>query len=148
MRGFHYSFQKILDLKTNTKKQSEWVLSQAIGHLQTEEQQLSSIREERKQFTDKLQELCSSCAPVQALVSIQEYIAHLDQQLLYANERVRHAEADVQEKQTALQERVTDEKLWLKSREKAKNAFQQEVLRAEQIEMDEMATVRYHMAAR
>lgn len=148
MRGFHYTFQKVLDLKTNTKKQSEWVLSQAIGHLQSEETRVASIQEERQQLADKLQNLCATCAPVKEIMALQEYIGYLDQELLNGFERVKRAEVQVQEKQAHLFECVSDEKLWLKAREKAQFAFQQEVLRAEQIEMDEMATVRYHMAAR
>lgn len=34
---FHYTFQKVVDLKGNEKTQAEWMLSTALGELQAQE---------------------------------------------------------------------------------------------------------------
>ncbi|WP_028545155.1 flagellar export protein FliJ [Paenibacillus taiwanensis] len=148
MRAFQYSFQKVLDLKTNTKKQSEWMLSEAIGHLQTEEDQLLRVKNERKEAADTLQRMIDSSAPAHELQLWQHYIAHMDSQIFAAHERVLAAEGRVRVRQDNLKDCMTDEKLWKKAREKAEDHFKQQLALIEQNEMDEMATVRFHMATR
>ncbi|MMZ70906.1 hypothetical protein D1872_340920 [compost metagenome] len=51
-------------------------------------------------------------------------------------------------KKVVLTDKMLDEQVWLKAREKAKVRFQQELLLQEQNELDEMATVRFAMRAR
>ncbi|WP_028595576.1 flagellar export protein FliJ [Paenibacillus assamensis] len=148
MKGFQYPFQKVLDLKTNTKKQAEWMLSQAIGELQAEEDSLSRVKKERHDATITLQELVNACAPVHELQMWQHHILHLDEKLIVHYQRVKQAEGVVSTKQSALHQCMSDEKLWVKAREKAEQQFKLQVSLMEQNELDEMATVRYFMASR
>ncbi|MGZ9584637.1 flagellar export protein FliJ [Paenibacillus marinisediminis] len=148
MRAFQYSFQKVLDLKTNTKRQSEWVLAQSIGQLQTAEQSLDSLMKERHNISLQFQKMADRCASVIELQWCQQYLDHLDELITSAIASVRTAERKVQQQQKEVELKMIDEKVWTKAREKAEVAYKQELAAAEQVEMDELATVRYHMATR
>ncbi|MCE5168056.1 flagellar export protein FliJ [Paenibacillus profundus] len=148
MRAFQYSFQKVLDLKTNEKKQAEWILSEAMGRLQAEEKQLQHCLLEMESVRKKMQQSIDACAPAADIQAWQQYISHLEGQVHLARKRVYSAEIQVRDKQSKLAERMTDEKVWTKAREKAETNFKRQMALWEQNELDELATVRYHMAAR
>ncbi|UHA73936.1 flagellar export protein FliJ [Paenibacillus sp. 481] len=148
MRAFHYSFQKVLDLKTNEKKQAEWVLSQAVGQLQAEEQSLSCLLTELDTAHRGLQQCADECSPAFQLQQWQQYIFHLEMKKDSARQRVQSAERQVRSKQDDLAARMCDEKVWTKAREKAEEQFKKQMALVEQNEMDEIATVRYFTAAR
>ncbi|MGG4395390.1 flagellar export protein FliJ [Paenibacillus thiaminolyticus] len=148
MRGFQYALQKVLDLKTNEKKQAEWILSEAVGDLMTKESQLQQCTADLLHAREELQHQVDARASASSLQVWQQYIAYMESQVDLANERVSAAEANVQNKQGELSVRMTDEKVWTKAREKAEAQFNQRLAAWEQNELDELATVRYHMAAR
>lgn len=146
--GFQYAFQKIVDLKTNEKTQAEWMLSTAIGRLQEEKKTLSELQASRNKLAEELMHQSERSTPVFILRELQGYAEHLDQCIVRKNSDVHHANINVQKKQDVLTHKLLDEKVWLKSREKAKEQFQHEILLQEQNELDEMATVRYAMRSR
>lgn len=148
MRAFHYSFQKVLDLKSNTKRQSEWYLAQAVGKLQAAEQSLHVLQQERQSSAESLQDIVGHSTSAQELQRIQQYQDYLDEQILIADSNVKSAEDHVKLQQHELEEKMKDEKVWTKAKEKAEAIYKQGIAVAEQYEMDEMATVRYHMASR
>lgn len=146
MKGFQYSFQKILDLKSNTKRQSEWILAEAMGKLQTAEQSLSELLQERDHTARQIHEMTVKCASVFELQWSQQYLYGLDERIGLAEGHVKSAKHHVHVRQKELEAKMIDEKVWSKAREKAEAVFKHEALVAEQYEMDEMATVRYYMA--
>lgn len=54
---FHYTFQKVVDLKGNEKTQAEWMLSSALGELQAQEKSLDELIGQRStlMFSCKVQ---------------------------------------------------------------------------------------------
>ncbi|MDP4097542.1 flagellar export protein FliJ [Paenibacillus sp. P96] len=145
---FQYSFQKVVDLKSNEKSQAEWMLSSAVGKLQSEEQTLQQITAEKERVSLAIQSAAEACVPLSSIQELQAYVRHLEQCILRKNKDVQHAQMNVQSKQNLLTDKMLDEQVWLKAREKAKAKFQQELLLHEQNELDEMASVRYAMRAR
>ncbi|AET60373.1 hypothetical protein HPL003_18155 [Paenibacillus terrae HPL-003] len=145
---FQYSFQKVVDLKTNEKSQAEWLLSSAVGQLQAEEQTLIQLLGERNRVISAIQKAAEDCAPLSAIQELQAYVNHLDQCITRKHRDVQYAQQNVQSKQTVLTDKMLDEQVWLKAREKANVKFQQEMLLREQNELDEMASVRFAMKAR
>lgn len=140
---FRYHFQKVVDLKSNEKTQAEWMLSTAIGKLQTEEKHLLQLLNDKKELIDVIQSATESRASVSSLQEMQRYVHHLDECISRKSSDVRHAEVNVQRNQTFLNGKMMDEKVWLGARDKAKIKFQQEMLLREQNDLDEMATVRF-----
>ncbi|MCM3131981.1 flagellar export protein FliJ [Paenibacillus polysaccharolyticus] len=145
---FRYHFQKVVDLKSNEKTQAEWMLSTAIGKLQTEEEHLLQLINDRNNLMNIIQAATENCAPVSSLQEMQRYAYHLDECISRKNSDVEHAQVNVQRNQSFLNGKVIDEKVWLGARDKAKGRFQQEMLLREQNDLDEMATVRFAAKSR
>lgn len=145
---FKYAFQKIVDLKTNEKTQAEWMLSSAIGVLQAEEKSLGELLDNRERMANQLQEAAEQRVPVSKIREYQMYVEHLEQCIERKHTDVHQANVEVELKKSQLSHKVLDEKVWLKSRDKAKSSFQKSMLLREQSELDEMATVRFAMKAR
>ncbi|MDR6716227.1 flagellar export protein FliJ [Paenibacillus sp. 2003] len=140
---FRYHFQKVVDLKSNEKTQAEWMLSTAIGKLQTEEEHLIQLLNDRNNLIGIIQSATENTASVNSLQEMQRYVHHLDECISRKNSDVKHAQVNVQRNQTFLNGKMIDEKVWLGARDKAKIKFQQEMLLREQNDLDEMATVRF-----
>ncbi|MGO4729877.1 flagellar export protein FliJ [Paenibacillus sp. 2KB_22] len=140
---FRYHFQKVVDLKSNEKTQAEWMLSTAIGKLQTEEEHLIQLLNDRSNLVGIIQSATENKASVNSLQEMQRYVHHLDECISRKNSDVKHAQVNVQRNQTFLNGKMIDEKVWLGARDKAKIKFQQEMLLREQNDLDEMATVRF-----
>lgn len=140
---FRYHFQKVVDLKSNEKTQAEWMLSTAIGKLQTEEEHLIQLLNDRSNLIGIIQSATENTASVNSLQEMQRYVHHLDECISRKNSDVKHAQVNVQRNQTFLNSKMVDEKVWLGARDKAKIKFQQEMLLREQNDLDEMATVRF-----
>ncbi|MDT9718754.1 flagellar export protein FliJ [Paenibacillus sp. ClWae2A] len=140
---FRYHFQKVVDLKSNEKTQAEWMLSTAIGKLQTEEEHLIQLLNDRSNLVGIIQSATENTASVNSLQEMQRYVHHLDECISRKNSDVKHAQVNVQRNQTVLNGKMIDEKVWVGARDKAKIKFQQEMLLREQNDLDEMATVRF-----
>ncbi|GIO96318.1 hypothetical protein J14TS5_14040 [Paenibacillus lautus] len=145
---FHYAFQKIVDLKSNEKTQAEWMLSSAIGKLQAEEKSLNELYEMRDQMYRAQQEVASRCVPVAEIRNIQVYAEYLEDCIERKRDDIRIAHVNVTKKQKVLSDKMLDEKVWLKARDKSQEKFRHESLLREQNELDEMATVRFAIKAR
>jgi len=145
---FHYTFQNIVNLKGNEKAQAEWLLSTAIVKLQEEEKSLHEYENIRMNMTDQLQLEVENAASVAKIREIQTYVEHLDQCIINKLLDVRKANVVVRKSQSHLTDKMVDEKVWVKSREKAKDKFQHETNLREQNELDEIATVRFAMNVR
>lgn len=145
---FRYVYQKVVDLKSNEKTQAEWMLSAAIGQLQSEQRSLEQLLEEKANTAAVIAAEAKSTASMIKLQELQRYMDYLDQAIERKLQDIRAAEANVEHKKTILKGKMLDEKVWLKAKEKAMEKFRHEMLLREQNELDEMATVRFAMRAR
>ena len=140
--AFRYSLQKIVDLKGNQKTQAEWMLSEAIGKLREEELALGRLLRERSEQQELLRQAAEAAAPVADLRALQHYIDHLQHLIERKSEEVSSAQGRVSQCQQVLMDRTIDEKVWLKSRDRAYQSFLSLMLKKEQAELDEIASVR------
>jgi flagellar protein FliJ len=140
---FRYSFQQIVDLKNNEKTQAEWILSEAIEHLRTEESHLSQLAEKKNDLHNQISMTSEGSTTISNMLLMQNYMDHLDQQILRKNEEIQIAQHIVVKKQEHLSERVIDEKVWTKAREKAYTKFKVVTSRKEQETLDEISTNRF-----
>lgn len=139
---FKYTFQKIVDLKSNEKTQAEWVLSGAIGHLREEEESLSTLFSEKSSIETELISAAEHTT-ASALMNYQYYLEHLNHRIRNKTVDVRMAEKNVVEKRGILSSKMVEEKVWDQARNKAYLLHQAMVLKKEQEVLDEMATMRY-----
>jgi flagellar FliJ protein len=141
--NFRYSFQQIVDLKNNERTQAEWILSEAMGQLRNEETSLHGLFEQKDSLHDEMASVSSSSVSISKMLLMQNYMNHVDQQIARKHLDVEQAQHVVLKKQEHLSERMIDEKVWSKAREKAYNQFQSFVAKKEQEALDEMATNRF-----
>lgn len=140
---FQYSFQKIVDLKTNEKTQAEWVLSEAIGKLRAEEHSLTELQQAKEEMADELHRASVSRTTISELKLMQSFLDHMDQQIHAKHQDVQLAKTQVQLRQDHLTDKMLEEKVWTKAKEQAFGRFQSLMLKKEQEQMDEMATNRF-----
>lgn len=141
--SFHYSLQKIVDLKSNEKTQAEWILSQALGILQDEELTLNSLHSEKNNIHADLTTSVNISANISQLRIYQNYMTHLDSRITKKIKDVERAELNVIHKKGHLSEKMIDEKVWSKAKNKAKLTFDAIERTKEQKVLDEMATTRH-----
>lgn len=139
---FRYSFQKIVDLKSNEKTQAEWVLSGAVGRLREEEESLSTLFSEQSQVESQLGTAASRTTASELMV-YQHYLDHLNERIKLKTADVRKAETKVIEKRSILSSKMVEEKVWDNARTKAFMLHQSLELKKEQDALDEMATNRH-----
>lgn len=142
---FHYTFQKVVDLKGNEKTQAEWMLSSALGELQAQEKSLDELMSQRSSLMASLQSAAEQKTPLAKLREMQDYADYLDRCIARKQSDISRAHMEVQSKQNHLSTKVLDEKVWLMAKDKAQTAFLQNMSLREQNELDEMATVRFAM---
>ncbi|MWC26567.1 flagellar export protein FliJ [Paenibacillus sp. MMS18-CY102] len=147
MAKFRYAYEKIVGLKASEKRQAEWMLSDAIGKLQTEQMSLDQLRSERKQWEERLLELSAAAVSLSELTTIQHYLDHLDSCIMNKIAEVHQAKGVVEQSRSHLGTKMKDEKVWLQAKEREFYRFRQASLVQEQNELDEMATVRFMIAA-
>ncbi|MEC0231567.1 flagellar export protein FliJ [Paenibacillus alba] len=141
--NFRYSFQQIVNLKNNERTQAEWILSEAMGQLRTEETNLYGLFEQKESLHNEIAHVTSKSVSISQMLTMQSYMNHVDQQIARKHQDVKQAQHVVLKKQEHLSERMIDEKVWSKAREKAFNQFQSFVAKKEQDALDEMATNRF-----
>ncbi|MDQ0899814.1 MULTISPECIES: flagellar export protein FliJ [unclassified Paenibacillus] len=141
--NFRYSFQQIVDLKNNERTQAEWILSEAMGQLRNEETSLHGLFEQKDSLHNEMASVSSSSVSISKMLLMQNYMNHVDHQIARKHLDVQQAQHVVLKKQEHLSERMIDEKVWSKAREKAYNQFQSFVAKKEQEALDEMATNRF-----
>lgn len=141
--NFRYSFQQIVDLKNNERTQAEWILSEAMGQLRNEETSLHGLFEQKDSLHNEMANESSGSVSISKMLLMQNYMNYVDQQIARKHLDVQQAQHVVLKKQEHLSERMIDEKVWSKAREKAYNQFQSFVAKKEQEALDEMATNRF-----
>jgi flagellar FliJ protein len=140
---FKYSFQQIVKLKNNEKTQAEWILSEALDRLRTEETSLYDLSEKKLELSEQLADVSESATTISQMLVYQNYLNHLNQQILKKNVDVQLAQNVVVKKQEHLSEKVIDEKVWTKARERAYSQYKVESGRKEQDVLDEISTNRF-----
>jgi flagellar FliJ protein len=140
---FRYAFQKIVDLKTNEKTQAEWMLSEAIGKVREEENSLSELHTEKDGLQDQMHAVCSNRATISQMLMFQQFVDHIDQQIVSKNKDLQQAHQVMLTKQDALNGKMLEEKIWCKAKDKAQQRFTAIALKKEQEQLDEMATNRF-----
>ncbi|MFC0214338.1 flagellar export protein FliJ [Paenibacillus chartarius] len=140
---FRYAFQQIVDLKNNERTQAEWVLSEAIGVLRTEQTMLDTLEAEKQRLQQELAGTTERVTTISHMQGMQHYVNHLHRQIEKKHVDVRQAKQHVEQKQQLLTDRMVDEKVWTKARDKAFRLHTALTLKKEQEALDEMASVRY-----
>lgn len=145
MASFHYSFQKVVDLKASEKTQAEWLLSSALSVLTEVEQSLKQLLDTKGEWEQKLHEATQLGVPLADLQMIGHYLEHLQACIENKMKDMKQAERAVAQSRSKLADKMKDEKVWLKAKEHAFDRFRHALQLKEQNELDEMAAARFLM---
>ncbi|HZG84399.1 flagellar export protein FliJ [Paenibacillus sp.] len=143
---FVYPFQKVLDVKTNEKKEAESRLAEAFGALREAESELREAAGEKERAQTRLAEEALGALAMAEVIASQRYIDYLDERIKAAERKMREAERRVAELRERLTDKSMDEKIWLNAKDKALAEHRKEAERRLQHELDEMATARSRYA--
>lgn len=143
MRRFKYAFQKIVDLKTNEKTQAEWMLSEAIGKVREEESTMSMLCSEKDELQEQLHMTSVGKTTISEIMLLQHYVDAVSNQIVMKNNDLERAKRVMVTKQDALADKMLEEKIWSKAKDKAHQSFATTMLKKEQEQLDEMATNRF-----
>ncbi|MBV6712918.1 flagellar export protein FliJ [Paenibacillus chitinolyticus] len=140
---FQYAFQQIVNLKNNERSQAEWNLSTAIGNLNHEESSLQELIRLKNEAQEKMLE--TSMRPVSMLEirQLQSYVDHIEHLIARKRHDVSKAQRHVNHNRDLLNDKMIDEKVWTKARDKALEQFTGFVLKKEQEALDEIASNRH-----
>lgn len=141
MKPFRYSFQKILDLKTNEKDRALQAFGESLNRLSRAEVTLQNLMRKKDEILLSLQ--YQKETNISTYLTYQEYLSKLDREIVQCMQKLELAKQDSERKQQMLRARTTDEKIWRNLREKAYESHREEMLRQEQIELDEAASLQY-----
>lgn len=136
---FKYPLQKVVNLKKTEKSNAEMLLARAMGQLRLVEMSLVELETEWNEVQQLLMDSAQQPTPVSTLVAIQDYLEHLELCIKRKRYEAELAKMEVQNKQVYLTERTVDEKVWLKTRERAYQKYTEVVQRKEQYVLDEIA---------
>ncbi|WP_127580611.1 flagellar export protein FliJ [Paenibacillus koleovorans] len=139
---YRYPLQKLVDLKANEKTQAEWMLADAIGQLQQEREALARLEREQDDMRVRLNDAPQSRMPIAELRLLQDYYDYRVQAVRRQAKQVDDAEQQVAFRQQQLTEKMKEEKVWEKAKEKAFHQFMTIMQKKEQDELDEIALTR------
>lgn len=140
---FRYPFQKVVDLKNNERTQAEWMLSDALSKLQVEEHSLQELYAKKKILENNLSQASFNSAKISELQVFQEYLSYVDRQIQTKHEDIQKAQHQVTHKKDDLSDKMLDEKVWTKAKDKAYTQYKALSLKKEQEQLDELATMRF-----
>lgn len=140
MRRFEFSLQKVLDYRQRREEQAIRAFAEAQVQLMHEQAVLHHLlieREECLRRSHRRQRLTVDLLDVE-----QTYLSALEKRIEVQRERVAEAEKVLEEKREALIEAQRERKALERLREKHYEQWRQQLLRAEQKALDDLATVR------
>jgi flagellar protein FliJ len=141
--SFHYSFQKILDMKEKEKEQAEMSYSKSMQTLQVEQKRLSTLQQTKEEMERRMTRNEESIS-LSELKDSYQYLHHLQKLVLQAHHTTIQAEKEVEHKQEILTEKAMDEKVWSKLKDKSYVRYIETMKATEQKELDEIAIARYY----
>jgi flagellar FliJ protein len=136
---FKYPLQKVVNLKKTEKTNAEMLLARALGQLRLVEMNLTELEQEWDEVQTLLLQISQSPISVSELITIQSYLEYLEQCIQRKQVEAQQAKVNVQNKQVFLTERSVDEKVWLKTKERAYQRYMTVMQRKEQYQLDEIA---------
>jgi flagellar FliJ protein len=140
---FRYAFQKIVDLKSNEKSQAEWLLSEAIGKVREQESTLSELFSAKDGLQEQLHTVSSNKATISQIMMLHQFVDHIDTQIVMKNRDLQQAQQIMMSKKDELVDKMVEEKIWSKAKDKAHQRFAAATLKKEQDSLDEMTTNRF-----
>lgn len=144
MAKFTYRMQNILDIKIKMENQAKIAYGIANRRVQEEQEKLQAIILKRATYEKKARELVSGTLVIQEIRECRRAIDVMKSRQRTQMMNVHAAEKNLEVARVELNRVMVERKTHEKLREKAFEAFRQEMERAESKEIDELVSYNYH----
>lgn len=138
MLVYKYPLQKIVDYKNNLKTQAEWKLTEALSLLNSENEKMSKLQNEKNNHYQELYSTINDKTPISELQTMSSYILFLNQHIQKQDEGLKNAETAVVHSKDGLKKKMIDEKVWVNAKEKSYTAHIEKTSKKEMFELDEI----------
>ncbi|HJV45273.1 MAG TPA: flagellar export protein FliJ [Bacillota bacterium] len=138
---FHFSFQKVLDVKEKEKEQAQLefgVIKRAQTELQEKIDRLHALKESYLVEYNHVHQ-----KTVLEILQIQEHINEVDRYTRQLTLQCNQLDREIDTKQQVLVDRAKEEKVWQQLKNKSFDSFQKQMEQKEQAILDEMAVLRF-----
>jgi flagellar FliJ protein len=136
MKRFHFSLEKVLELKAYREQEAEVELGRAIGALSQIENRIKTVAEDRYRAAA---ERFLPDNDALKILNYENYILRLDQERDKLLEDAARAELVVEEKRNLFLEASRDRKVLDKVRERREKEYRKEMFAEETKVLDDMA---------
>ncbi|MFR4352124.1 MAG: flagellar export protein FliJ [Roseburia sp.] len=144
MAKFTYRMQNILDIKVKMENQAKIAYAMANRKLAEEQEKLQEILLRRAGYERRARELMEGALNLQDIKDCRRAIDVMKNMQRAQMMNVHAAEKNVEFRRAELNQVMVERKTHEKLREKAFDAFRQELERAEGKEIDELVSYAYH----
>jgi flagellar FliJ protein len=136
MRAFHFSLEKVLELKAYREQEAEIELGRAVGALSRVENKIKTAAENRRRAAA---ERFAGDKSAPQILNYEHYIVRLDQERDKLLEEAARAELAVEEKRNLYLEAARDRKVLDKLRERREKEYRKKMFAEETKVLDDIS---------
>lgn len=143
MAKFIFSMENILQIKYKLEDQAKAEYGMQLSILRQEELKLESLRQRRDALQQELKEQVSDVLDLFRIRQLEDGVENIKYNMNLQRIVIADQQKRVEKARKKLDEAMKERKTYEKLKEKAFEAFQQEVLAQEQKEVDELVSFRF-----
>lgn len=140
MTNYKFSMETILELRERTEKEEMEAMARIQNKLEIEKYEKLQLDEEKLE-SQKAKRLCQD---FQQIRYYDLYLSKIDRELVDKTQKIEETEEKLEEQRDKLVEAQKDRKIMEKLREKEYEDYVQEIQRQEQMELDEIAVLKFN----
>jgi flagellar FliJ protein len=142
MKRFEFKLQSLLKFRNHLERMAQQEMAQVLLEITDCEKQIDSLQTTHGQWVQKLEHLVVKGIGSQEFKRHQDYLGALLGMVEEETKRKVQLETLLEKKRLALKKRSIDKKAIERLREKQAEEFKQEMLVAEQKELDEISSLK------
>lgn len=140
MRNYNFSMESILDLRERTEKEEMEVMARIQNKLEREKMEKSKLEEERSSSLGEK----ARCRNFEQVRYYDLYIDKLLVEIRGKDDKIEEMQEELDLQRSKLVEAQKDRKIMEKLREKEYEKHVEEIQRREQMELDEIAVLKFN----
>lgn len=142
MKKFQFRLQSLLKYKRHLEQVAKQTMAQAVADVLACEQHIEGLQNDRITATDQLDALVEKGMGAGQFNRYRQFITAIDQMIMLERTRKSELEKILDDKREALKQRTIEKKALERLREKQTREYTHKMLREEQKNLDEIASLR------
>ncbi|WP_413381614.1 flagellar export protein FliJ [Alkalihalobacillus sp. 1P02AB] len=141
--AFHFSLQKVMELKEREKKEGQSIYSKAVDDFEQKATILYNLLKSKESLEDNARNRIQTGITIGDIQQQQSQFLRLQEEINKQQVKTQIARNNMQKKQQELVERTIEFKKYQKMKELKHTAYEQEQTHLENVLMDEMSVLMY-----